>query len=117
LRGNRPPDPPPDSRRGNLRPHRPDTMAGAREVVWLRRVAVRLARRKRQLKNIARDQSKPHLRSKLVRSSGPIAPLNKNSPPIAQRGPSFSVIAARHKVIYHFSPLPCVAFLCDRAIQ
>jgi len=36
-----------------------------------RRVAVRLARRKRQLKNIARDQSEPHLRSKLVRSSDP----------------------------------------------
>jgi hypothetical protein len=39
----------------------------ARDVEWLRRVAVRLARRKRQPKNIARDQSEPHLRSKLVR--------------------------------------------------
>ena len=46
-------------------------MAEAREVEWLRRVALRLARRKRQLKNIGRDQSEPHLRSKLVRSSDP----------------------------------------------
>jgi hypothetical protein len=40
----------------------------------------------------------------------PITPLNKNSPPIAQRGPSFSVIAAKHKVVYRFSPLARVAF-------